>query len=322
MEDHGDTSAIRGFNSRGIESILVRTPPDRPGVRGTSLDVVAGDDPGTIDAYVVTTDDRPTTIVDEWDEHVGLDSAPLGVVGVGTSMRSTAVSSAASDRAARNAVRGVENLDEALAVLSEWARGSRPTVVFVDSLTGLLEETDRGSVVGFIDGVVALVKNSGGTGYFRIEPERADHTTLALCTVLVDAVIDVAGYRPVRHDVNWPDSSSDADQTATVPIQDVFDLLADRNRRLALHWLRRIDGSVEVRNLAERIVEFERRRGTSLLDEAVERTYVGLAHVHLPKLADANLIELGKDGHTVTATPTISELEPYLTVTERVDLGG
>lgn len=76
---------------------------------------------------------------------------------------------------------------------------------------------------------------------------------------------------------------------------EVFGALADERRRLTLAYLRAIDGSVPIPELGERLVAADRVE-TSDKDDVVTALY----HVHVPKLADAGLLEWDDRGVTTT----------------------
>ena len=85
-------------------------------------------------------------------------------------------------------------------------------------------------------------------------------------------------------------------ETAARDWDDVIDCLADERRRIALDVLRGRDGGMGRRDLAQ--VVAAREAGIDDPASAAETVLTSLYHVHLPKLAEANLVEL--DDETVS----------------------
>ena len=77
---------------------------------------------------------------------------------------------------------------------------------------------------------------------------------------------------------------------------DVFVLLAKRRRRLALQILRDSATPVPAKRLAERIADRERDDPTP---EDVQRIFLTLYHVHLPKLDAADAVSYDPSDGTV-----------------------
>jgi len=81
------------------------------------------------------------------------------------------------------------------------------------------------------------------------------------------------------------------------PLDDVFDVLSDRRRRIVLHYLRDHEEEwVSTGTLADRVASWE----VELYDPAsvsVASIEIDLAHGHLPKLHESGLVE--RDGSLV-----------------------
>lgn len=320
------------FRPTTVSTVLVRTAAETAVPRVACLENFAANAAPDRELFVLTTDPNPTTVVEEWDDRVGLDPTSFGVVAVGSSMRSGAATAEGASTdvgstgaesttvagSARNLVRGVEDADAAMAVLTEWASETRETLVFADAAGSLVERLGRGRVVDLIDDVDALLADVGGMAGFRVDPARVEATTLAVLATVVDAVYD-----------RGPDSAADDGPTETtcrrpddgpLALDALFDALADRRRRRALHLLCEVGRPLSLESLAERLVAIDRDGGRDVPDAAVERTYVALAHVHLPRLADAGLVRLDRDGGTVGTAPLFAALEPYLSIAATTDL--
>lgn len=102
---------------------------------------------------------------------------------------------------------------------------------------------------------------------------------------------------------------------ATISPTTIFDLLSHSRRRLALYSLVRTVGALELDDLAERIAIAESDR------ESDDRIATSLAHVHLPKLAEAGVVGYDPDNRTVEALAPVDALCPYLWLAEPADVG-
>ncbi|WP_306059592.1 DUF7344 domain-containing protein [Natronococcus wangiae] len=91
----------------------------------------------------------------------------------------------------------------------------------------------------------------------------------------------------------------------TTPSLDlVFDLLSNRRRRYALYYLyEQPDGVATVDELTDSVVTFEHRTADSETEGAPdvrrETIQTELQHIHLPKLADAGMLEHDQRSDTV-----------------------
>lgn len=95
---------------------------------------------------------------------------------------------------------------------------------------------------------------------------------------------------------------------------DVFDVLSNPRRRFVLYYLREIDESVELNELAKAIAAWENNTDESeLTDQDRKRVYVSLYQTHIPKLTDVGLVEYDQDSGTVHLTDHTSVIDDYLT---------
>ena len=80
----------------------------------------------------------------------------------------------------------------------------------------------------------------------------------------------------------------------------ILGALTHRRRRLILYYLHDRSGPVEADELARQVLAWETNTAVgNITDNDCERVVTGLYHNHLPKLADAGLIEY--DQATLTA---------------------
>lgn len=93
-----------------------------------------------------------------------------------------------------------------------------------------------------------------------------------------------------------------------IPTTAIFDLLSDRRRRYALHYLSEQVGAVELSDLAEQVALCEGDPST----DRFERVCTGLFHSHLPRMEDAGVVQYDPTRETVELTGAADQLAPYL----------
>lgn len=94
---------------------------------------------------------------------------------------------------------------------------------------------------------------------------------------------------------------------------EVFELLSADRRQAVLLYLDTNDGKTKLGELAEHIASRECNCSRSeLSSQQRKRAYVGLYQCHLPKMADAGVIEYDSDRGTVALNENSSRLLEYL----------
>ena len=149
-------------------------------------------------------------------------------------------------------------------------------------------DTDRGSETSVADS--GTETSAAETGAVDDAGEGVDGT--------VDALADLAGESDSQHGM--------------VPTDTVFELLASPGNRFVLTYLIRVEDPASRDDLVEYVVE--RADPPDGLSEGTFRGRVAarLVHSNLPKLAEAGIVELDDDAGTVSSTPAVEELAPYL----------
>lgn len=107
---------------------------------------------------------------------------------------------------------------------------------------------------------------------------------------------------------NEPQRRETANGAAFTPdlsLDVAFDILADGRRRAVLSYLLKGDDRADLEDLATHVTSVEPTGGA-------KRATATLHHLHLPKLADAGLINYDEDRKIATAQDLIRNLEPYL----------
>ncbi|USZ67670.1 hypothetical protein NGM10_13145 [Halorussus salilacus] len=101
----------------------------------------------------------------------------------------------------------------------------------------------------------------------------------------------------------------------------VFDVLKNRRRRYALHYLRRADGSVQLSELAEQVAAWENDTTVDAISAAErKRVYTALYQSHLPKLDDASIVEYNQNRGIVELSDASEQLDVYLDLDAQPDI--
>ena len=101
----------------------------------------------------------------------------------------------------------------------------------------------------------------------------------------------------------------------------VFDVLKNRRRRHALHYLKQQDGSVELSELAEQVAAWENDSTVEGISAAErKRVYTALYQSHLPKLDDAGIVEYNQSRGIVELSERADELDVYLELVSQNDI--
>ena len=89
-----------------------------------------------------------------------------------------------------------------------------------------------------------------------------------------------------------------------IPLDLTFEILKNQRRRLVLDYLRDVeDGQTTIGELAEHIASIENKKPVSALSsQERKRVYIALYQSHLPKMADAGVIDYDKNRGTVSLT--------------------
>lgn len=93
----------------------------------------------------------------------------------------------------------------------------------------------------------------------------------------------------------------------------VFDILSSPRRRYVLYFLRTEPNPIQLTDLAEHVAAWE--NDTTVEDLSTQqrkRVYVSLYQTHLPKLAEAGLVNYDDESGEVSIARKASEIDPYL----------
>lgn len=86
--------------------------------------------------------------------------------------------------------------------MEAWEGNDRETVVFLDSLTQLLEHVDLSRAFSFLHVLAGRIESVDGRGYYLLDPSAHDDESLGVVRELADAVVNVA---PDCSDADSPD---------------------------------------------------------------------------------------------------------------------
>ncbi|MFC7231863.1 hypothetical protein ACFQMM_11430 [Saliphagus sp. GCM10025308] len=107
--------------------------------------------------------------------------------------------------------------------------------------------------------------------------------------------------------------SSEADEQLTADV--ILELLANRRRRYLLYALRGRTEPIELSKLAEEVAGWEHDvHPDEVAKNEYKSVYVSSVQCHVPKLADAGVVDHDEDNHTVILADNFEQLEPYLRV--------
>ena len=114
-------------------------------------------------------------------------------------------------------------------------------------------------------------------------------------------------------------SNSNADSELSRDL--VFDVLKNRRRRHALHYLKQQEEPVELSELAEQVAAWENDSTVEGISAAErKRVYTALYQSHLPKLDDAGIVEYNQSRGIVELSEKAEELDIYLELVSRDDI--
>jgi len=98
---------------------------------------------------------------------------------------------------------------------------------------------------------------------------------------------------------------------------ELFELLSSRRRRYVVHALQRAERHLDLGTLSERVAAWEWEQSAEEVSHDQRKSvYTSLQQHHLPKMAEAGVVEYDKDRGTVEPTETLEELRLYLEVVQ------
>jgi hypothetical protein len=102
---------------------------------------------------------------------------------------------------------------------------------------------------------------------------------------------------------------------------DIYDQLANRRRRYALHYLKQTGEAVDVRDLAEQVAAWENETTVADLgSQERKRVYIAMYQSHLPTMDEAGIVDYDDDAGTVELTSAIANTNVYMEVVPEEDI--
>ena len=128
--------------------------------------------------------------------------------------------------------------------------------------------------------------------------------------------------RMAEHVSDILDSDRAPDSEAELLSRDmVFDVLKNQRRRYALHYLKSVDGTVQLSDLAEQVAAWENDTTVDAISAAErKRVYTALYQSHLPKLDDAGIVDYNQNRGIVELSTAAEQIDPYLEMDARDDI--
>lgn len=106
-----------------------------------------------------------------------------------------------------------------------------------------------------------------------------------------------------------------SDSVSELSRDDVFQVLSNRRRRYALHYLKQEGDLTSIGELAENIAAWE--NGTSVgevTSSERKRVYISLLQLHLPRMEEVGLVEFNRSRGVVEPLPRMFDVDVYLEV--------
>jgi DNA-binding transcriptional ArsR family regulator len=102
---------------------------------------------------------------------------------------------------------------------------------------------------------------------------------------------------------------------------DIYDQLANRRRRYALHHLKQTGEPVAVRELAEQVAAWENDTAVDDLDsQERKRVYIALYQSHLSTMDEAGLVTYDDEAGTVELADPLVDTDIYIEVVRQEDV--
>lgn len=102
---------------------------------------------------------------------------------------------------------------------------------------------------------------------------------------------------------------------------EAFDLLSNGRRRAVIRHLRTTDAAVvDLEDLIDAVVAWDHGADDAVTEHQRASVYSSLVQTHLPRLAEASVVEFDAEAGTVTPTRLAREVELYLEYSPRADI--
>ena len=126
----------------------------------------------------------------------------------------------------------------------------------------------------------------------------------------------------VRNEIRttMPDDSATSEESRALPDGglskgEIFDVLRNQRRRFVLQYLKRKGEPVELGDLATQVASWEYRTPCDeVSSEQRKRVYTTLQQTHLPRMAEAHIVDYDSESGLIQPTPRTQDLSIYLEI--------
>lgn len=109
------------------------------------------------------------------------------------------------------------------------------------------------------------------------------------------------------------EAAEETSEVADLPLDVTFEILKNRRRRLVMKYLRTVDGTVSIGEVAEHIAAIENDTTVHQLDaQQRKRVYIGLYQCHLPKMDDADVVQYDQNRGNIELGENAESLYDYI----------
>jgi hypothetical protein len=262
-------------------------------------------DPRETNVLAIASQRNPVEWLDAWEEEVGDLPRKVGVIRVGRPLDSRVDLDRSKHEGISLPLTSVErpsDLGELYTAITlyatEWLHTDQKTVVWLESLTPLLENVGIQRTLDFVDRLGDRLETLGATAYFGLDPAVHEKYTADVFRSSFDLVVEADGSEePLR----------------AIPEE----ALAAPRRRAVLRALLSAGGSLSIEDGAARVAARENDRHPDGVEPIEARLVaIDLQHAHLPKLAEAGLIEVDTERRVASLSVPAVRVDAYLARTE------
>lgn len=258
-------------------------------------------DPRETNVLAITSRRNPVEWLDDWEEHVGDLPRKTGVIRVGRPLDSSVDLDRSKHEGISLPLTSVErpgDIGELYTAItlyaSEWLHTDQKTIIWLESLTPLLEHVGIQRTLDFVERLGDRLETLGATAYFRLDPATHEDYTADLLRSSFDVVVE---------------SEELEKRASAIP----NGTLADPRRRTVLRALQAANGPLSIEDGAARVAARENDRHPEGVEPIDARLVaIDLQHAHLPKLAEAGLIEVDTERRVVSLDVPVERVGAYL----------
>lgn len=293
-------------------SVLVREERSIEGGCDACLEQARAVEPGGMDLLAILPEDPPATVLEGLPNGAEDALGNLRLVVLDDRTRSASRRSAPMDDGPDSVAVPVPDPgdlsrleDVVRESVDEWRGNGNRTVVCGGTITALSTWTDHSELTGFLRDLLPRLRDTHV--HFHISPDAHDPAEVNDFTAMFDTAVDSIGQADRRNEGRGQSPEF------------VFEVLANPVRRRLLAVLFEESGETDLDVLIGRLgphVPGIESGGTDLSGTERSRIQIALQHNHLPKLADAGIVEYDYEDWTVTLVGHEETIDPVLELLE------